>query len=45
VSAYYERLAEYARGHGIAAADAVEDVIPATGAFLGTAAATPSRLR
>jgi sulfite reductase (NADPH) flavoprotein alpha-component len=29
VSAYYQRLAEYTRGHGIAAGDAVEEVIPA----------------
>jgi sulfite reductase alpha subunit-like flavoprotein/cytochrome b involved in lipid metabolism len=29
VSAYYQRMAEYTRGHGIAAADAVEAVIPA----------------
>jgi sulfite reductase (NADPH) flavoprotein alpha-component len=29
VSAYYQRLAKYTRGHGIAAGDAVEEVIPA----------------
>jgi hypothetical protein len=29
VSAYYQRVAEYTRGHGIAAGDAVEEVIPA----------------
>jgi sulfite reductase (NADPH) flavoprotein alpha-component len=29
VSAYYQRLAKYTRGHGIAADDAVEEVIPA----------------
>jgi sulfite reductase (NADPH) flavoprotein alpha-component len=28
VSAYYRRLAEYTRGHGFAASDAVEEVIP-----------------
>jgi sulfite reductase (NADPH) flavoprotein alpha-component len=29
VSAYYRRLAEYTRGHGISADDVVEEVIPA----------------
>jgi len=29
VSAYYHRLAEYARGHGIVAAGAADEVIPA----------------
>jgi sulfite reductase (NADPH) flavoprotein alpha-component len=29
VSAYHQRLAKYTRGHGIAAGDAVEEVIPA----------------
>jgi sulfite reductase (NADPH) flavoprotein alpha-component len=29
VSAYYRRMAEYTRGHGIAAGDAVDEVIPA----------------
>jgi sulfite reductase (NADPH) flavoprotein alpha-component len=29
VGAYYQRLAEYTRGHGIAAGDAVEEIIPA----------------
>ena len=29
VSAYYQRLAEHTRGHGITAGDAVEEVIPA----------------
>jgi len=29
VSAYYQRMAEYTRGHGIAAGEAVDEVIPA----------------
>jgi hypothetical protein len=29
VSAYYQRLAEQARGHGITAGDPVDQVIPA----------------
>jgi sulfite reductase (NADPH) flavoprotein alpha-component len=38
VSAYYQRLAEYTRGHGIAAGDAVEAVVPADRGIPGTAA-------
>jgi len=35
VSAYYQRLAEFTRGHGITAADAAEEVIPADGGIPG----------
>jgi cytochrome b involved in lipid metabolism len=44
LTAYYQRLAEYTRGHGIAAGEAVEGSSRPTGAFPGTAARYPSRL-